>query len=121
MVATSLNDIYKAIGALDANVAGLRRDIDASENRAAAENREADDKRAVVHRRMDELIDEFGAMKIHMASVSTKVDDSNAVTDQVKQWKLMGLGALGVVGLGGTAFGVAIASYFEWIAKLFQK
>lgn len=48
MTATSLNDIYKAIGTLDAKVEGLRRDIDASERRAGAENREADEKRAIV-------------------------------------------------------------------------
>jgi hypothetical protein len=48
------------------------------------------------------------------------VNDSKAVTDQVKQWKPMGMGAL-VVGIGGTALGVSIANSFEWFAKLFHR
>lgn len=118
---TNLNDLFKAIGELSAEVKSLRRDIDASERRAGAENREADQKRAVVHRRMDELIEEFGVVKVHMATISTKVDDSKKVTDEVKKWKLMGIGALGVVGLAGAALGVTLASSVEWVAKLFHR
>ncbi len=120
-MSTSLNDIYKAIGMLSAQFESLRRDIDASERRATMENREADEKRAVVHRRMDELIEELSGMKAHMASISTKVDDSKKVTDEVKKWKLMGIGALGVVGIGGTALGASLANSFEWLAKLFHR
>jgi hypothetical protein len=36
----------------------------------------------------------------------------------VKKWKLMGMGALAVVGIGGTALGVSLANSFEWLAKL---
>jgi hypothetical protein len=49
------------------------------------------------------------------------VKDSKAVTDQVKQWKSMGMSALAVVGIGGTALGVSIANSFEWFAKLFHR
>lgn len=71
---------------------------------------------------MDELIDEVGDIKIHMTAVSMKVDDSKAVTDQVKQWKLMGLGALGVVGLACTALGVTLATSIEWwLSRLVHK
>jgi len=44
MVYLNLNDIYKSIGALTVEVQGLRRDMEASERRAALENREADEK-----------------------------------------------------------------------------
>ena len=50
-----------------------------------------------------------------------QVKDSKSVTDQVKQWKLMGMGALAVVRIGGTALGVRIANSFEWFAKLFHR
>ncbi|UXN64394.1 DUF1515 domain-containing protein [Phyllobacterium sp. A18/5-2] len=121
MPPTSLNDIYKAIGTLSAQVDGLRRDIDASERRAGAENREADEKRAQVHRRMDDLITEVGDIKTDIATITEQVKDSKTVTDDVKKWKAMGIGALGVVGIGGTALGVSLASYFEWLAKLFHR
>jgi predicted phage tail protein len=121
MVYLNLNDIYKSIGALTVEVQGLRRDMEASERRAALENREADEKRAVVHRRMDEIVAEVGDIKTDIATITGQVKDSKAVTDQVKQWKLMGLGALGVVGIGGTTLGVTLASSVEWVAKLFHK
>lgn len=121
MVDLSLNDIYKSIGALTAEVQGLRRDMEASERRAALENREADEKRAIVHRRMDDIVSEVGDIKTDIATITGQVKDSKVVTDQVKQWKLMGMGALAVVGIGGTALGVSIANSFEWVAKLFHR
>jgi glucose-6-phosphate isomerase len=121
MVDLSLNDIYKSIGALTAEVQGLRRDIDASERRAFSENREADEKRAQVHRRMDDIVAEVSDIKTDIATITEQVKDSKAVTDDVKKWKLMGIGALGVVGIGGTALGVSLANSFEWLARLFHK
>jgi hypothetical protein len=41
-------------------------------------------------------------------------------SDQIKQWKHMGVGALGVV-LGGAAIGVMLASSLEPIAELFNR
>ncbi len=121
MMATSLNDIYKAIGTLSAQVEGLRRDIDGFERRAGLENREADEKRAVVHRRMDEIISEFSDLKTEIATIGSQVTDSKKVTDEVKKWKLMGIGALGVVGLAGAALGVTLANSVEWVARLFHR
>lgn len=117
----NLNDIYKSIGILTAEVQGLRRDMEASERRAALENREADEKRAIVHRRIDEMVSEVGDIKTDIAAITEQVKDSKVVTDEVRKWKLMGLGALGVVGIGGTALGVSIANSFEWVSRLFHR
>jgi glucose-6-phosphate isomerase len=121
MVELNLNDIYKSIGGLTAEVQGLRRDMEASERRAFAENREADEKRAVVHRRMDEIANEVGEIKTDIAAITSQVADSKIVTDEVRKWKLMGLGALGVVGIGGTALGVSLANSFEWLTRFIHK
>ena len=121
MVDLSLNDIYKPIGALIAKVQGLRRDMEASERRAALENRDADEKRVVVHRRMDEIVAEVGDLKTDIATITGQVKDSKVVTDQVKQWKLMGMGALAIAAIGGTALGVSIANSFEWVANLLHR
>ncbi|WP_457299184.1 DUF1515 family protein [Phyllobacterium sp. P5_D12] len=121
MVDLSLNDIYKSIGALTAEVQGLRRDMEASERRAFAENREADEKRAIVHRRMDDIVNEVGDIKTDIATITDQVKDSKKVTDQVKQWRAVGLGGLGVVGIACTALGISLASSIEWISKIFHK
>ena len=93
---------HKSIGALTAEVQGLRRDMEASERRAFAENPEADEKCAVVHR-MDEIVNEVGAIKTDIATITDQGQRQQEVTDQVKQWRAMGLGGLGVVGLACTA------------------
>ncbi|PRD42147.1 hypothetical protein C5748_18540 [Phyllobacterium phragmitis] len=118
---TSLNEIYKAIGTLSAEVQGLRREMAASEKRAVDESREADDKRAVVHRRMDSIVGEVGEIKTEIVGIRQDATDSKKVTDEVKRWKSMGIGALGVVGIGGTALGVTLASSFEWLARLWHR
>jgi hypothetical protein len=68
---------------------------------------------------MDDIISDVGHIKTDIATIKDDVSDAKAVTGDVKRWRLMGIGALGVVGVGGTAFGVSLASSFEWIAKLF--
>lgn len=111
---TKLDDISQAIGALQAEVAGLRRDFQQSETRAV-------DHRAGVHRRMDDIVDEVGDLKSDVAVVKKDVAEMKPVTDDVKRWKLMGMGALAVVGIGGTALGVSIASSLEWVGKLLHR
>jgi hypothetical protein len=39
------------------------------------------------------------------------------ITQDVQKWKLMGLGALGVVGWGGAALGVRLAGFFDQLLK----
>jgi hypothetical protein len=70
---------------------------------------------------MDDLISEVGVIKTDVAIIKDDVGDAKAVTDDVKKWKLMGIGALGVVGIGGAALGVTLASSFEWLPRLFHK
>lgn len=85
----------------------------------------ADESRAAVHRRIDDVVDEMGAVKSDIGgfksdlkAMSKTVQGTKDVTDEVRRWKLMGLGALGVVGMGGTALGAAIVGAFEWISKI---
>ena len=40
------------------------------------------------------------------ASVTSDVSQMKPVTDDVKRWKRMGIGGLGVIGIGGIALGV---------------
>jgi hypothetical protein len=84
--------------------------MEASERRAGAENREADEKRAIMHRRLDDVISEVSDIKVDIATITGQVSESKAVTDQVKQWKLMGLGALGTI----------IATYWHDILKILR-
>jgi len=110
---TKLDDISEAIGHLRAEVTGLRRDLQQSESRSV-------EHRSTLHRRVDDLVADVGDLGAKVASMEATVSDSKTVTDDVKRWKLMGMGALAVVGLGGTALGVMVANSLEAIAKFFR-
>lgn len=108
-----LDEISKAIGGLEQAVIGLRNDLQQSETRSI-------DHRANLHRRVDDLVSDVGDLGVKVASMEATVSDSKTVTDDVKRWKLMGIGALAVVGIGGTALGVMVANSLEAIAKFFR-
>lgn len=120
MTAASLNEVYKAIGTLTAEVSSLRRDIQESDQRTADSNRRADEHRAVVHRRVDELVAEMGGLKTDMVTVKRDLSDAKAVTEEVKRWKLMGLGALGVTGIAAGAIGSAVTYFWSDLLRLFR-
>lgn len=119
-VTSKLDDISMAIGRMEAEVAGLRRDFQASELRSV-------DHRAGVHRRMDDLVADLGEANQKLATATAKIgavsDDvaeMKPVTEEVKRWKLMGIGALGVVGIGGASIGYAFQAPIDWLLKLFR-
>jgi len=118
---SNLDDISVAIGEMWSEVAGLRRDFQASETRA-------NDHRNGVHKRMDDLAVEVGDIKADVAAaagtiegVKSDMDGMKPVTDEVRRWKQMGIGALAVVGMGGAALGYALTSPIDWLLKLFSR
>ena len=104
---------HQQLGTLIAEVKNLREDFRRSEDKSDAN-------RASLHRRMDELVDRVGKVEGAVAQVNEDVTEMKPVTDDVRKWKLMGMGALAVVGLGGTALGVSIAGFFDQLSKLFR-
>ena len=100
---TSLHQIFDRLGSLTAEVAALRRDIQDSDARAEQHVERADQHRATVHRRVDEMVAEIGNLKSRVTSMETSVTDSKAVTDEVKKWKQRGIGALFVTGIASAA------------------
>lgn len=115
-----MNEIYRAIGALTAEVAGLRRDIQEADARAAENDRRAGEYRATIHRRVDEIVNEVGAIKVDMTSMKSDLSDTKNVTDEVKRWKLMGIGALGVTGIAASAMGSAVTYFWSDFLKMFR-
>lgn len=113
MPETNLNEVYKAIGTLTAEVAGLRKDIRENEQRHAESIRRADESRASVHRRLDEITERTGHLEAGMDSLRHDTDDMKKVTDEVRAWKQRGIGALFVVGIASAALSGMIVHYWE--------
>lgn len=70
---------------------------------------------------MDEIVDRVGKLEGNMGLVQEDVAEMRPVTDDVKKWRTMGIGALGVVGLGGTALGASIVGFFDQLVKLVHR
>lgn len=94
--------VHRLLGELVAGVKNLDERVQRSENKT-------DQSRASMHRRLDEMVDRVGKVEISVASVQEDVTEMKPVTEDVRRWKLMGLGALGVIGVGGMAMGVTFA------------
>ena len=114
MADASLHQIYKAIGSLEASVANLVKTIEQADKRAADSNRRADDHRAVIHKRVDDLVGEVGDLKTNVETMKADVKDSKQITDEVKEWKQRGVGALFVAGIAGTAIGGLIVGFIAY-------
>jgi len=114
------NQIFKLLGQLEATAKSIDDKVDALKTEALRSESRSDQHRANLHRRLDEVVSDVSEIKEEVSGTTSRldavqltVDDTKKVTDEVKRWKLMGLGALGVVGIGGTALGVFLARPLE--------
>ncbi|MBB4277012.1 hypothetical protein GGE12_004810 [Rhizobium mongolense] len=78
----------------------------------------SDSSRATMHQRMDMLVDRVGKVEGTVAAVQEDISEMRPVTDDVKRWKLMGIGALAVIGIGGMAMGVTFADAIRRIGAV---
>lgn len=116
----SNNEIYRAIGQLTAEVTSLRRDIQEDAQNAVDTAKRADDHRAVIHKRMDEIITRTGKLEGQMEAATETLGEVKDVTDQVTRWRLAGLGALGVTGIAASAVTALITAYWQDILRVFS-
>lgn len=113
-MSASLNEIYKAIGALTAQVEAISDSIEASAETAVKSAEKADGQRAVMHRRIDELAHDLSELKADLQTVQSDVVETKAVTDDVVRWKQIGIGALGATGMAAAAVSSLIT--YKWTA-----
>ena len=78
----------------------------------------SDSSRASMHQRMDQLVDRVGTLEGNVAAVKEDVSEMRPITEDVKRWKLMGIGALGVIGVGGMAMGVTFADAIRRVGSV---
>jgi glucose-6-phosphate isomerase len=48
------------------------------------------------------------------------ISEMKPVTEDVRKWKLIGMGALGVIGIGGSSLGVVFADTFKRLLMLLR-
>lgn len=106
----TLGQLLEAVKNLGGEVHSIREDMRRSEEKS-------DTSRAGMHKRIDAIVDRVGGVEAKITQTQNDVGEMKPVTDDVKKWKLMGLGALGVVGLGGVALGVTLAGFFDQLVR----
>ncbi|WP_280137927.1 MULTISPECIES: DUF1515 family protein [unclassified Ensifer] len=80
-----------------------------SGGRADRAKDKAAESRVAVHRHMDELVGRVGHFETSTATIVADVAEMKPVADDVKRWKRMGIGALGVAGIPAMALEVSFA------------
>ncbi|WP_275593271.1 DUF1515 family protein [Rhizobium gallicum] len=103
--------LHQQMGEMLAEIRNLRDAFRQSEIKS-------DSSRATMHQRMDMLVDRVGKVEGNVAAVQEDISEMRPVTDDVKRWKLMGIGALAVIGIGGMAMGVTFADAIRRIGAI---
>ena len=103
--------VHQQLGTLVAEVKNLREDLRRSEDRSDAG-------RVSMTRRMDELVERMRTLEGSMMLVKDDIAAMKPVTEDVRKWKLRGMGALGVIGIGGAALGVTFADVAKRVLLL---
>lgn len=98
--------VHQQLGTLIAEVKNLREDFRRGEDRTETA-------RALFNRRTEELVGRVTTLEGAMAAVKGDIAEMRPVTEDVRKWKLMGIGALGVIGIGGASLGVTFADVLK--------
>lgn len=114
------NDAYvhRQLGELAEGMRGVQQSLQRMEENGRRSEDKSAESRAVVHRRMDEIVSRVGHLETGMSEMKEDVSEMKPVTDDVKRWKLMGIGALGVIGIGGMVLGVTFADALRRIGMV---
>lgn len=108
--------VHRQLGELVAGMHALQDSLRRMEDAGRRSEDKSDASRAVVHRRLDEVVDRVGKVEGSMVLVQEDVAEMKPVTDEVRRWKLMGMGALAVTGLAAMALGVTFSEALKRIA-----
>lgn len=64
------------------------------------------------------MVDRVGDVEAAMITVQKDITEMRPTVDDVKRWRLMGIGALSVIGIGGVAMGVSFADAIRRIGAI---
>jgi len=107
-VTASLNEIYDRLGRLTATLEGVSEHLERQDQKSVVS-------RAAMHKRLDDVVLRVGYLESDVGSIKATTADVKEVTDEVREWKQRGLGALGVIGIGGAVLGGATVWFWSQI------
>lgn len=108
-----LNDIYKSLGELTSAVKALGEKIQDNEERNVAAIAQANESRANVHRRLDDLVMRTTHLEADTSEVKRKVADMEKVTIEVTTLRTKAEGA-GTLGRWLLRLGIGVVTLAGW-------
>ena len=114
-----LGGLINAVNTFKDDLRGVKAEIERADERAVQSYERSETRaaasRAKIYEKTDELVERVSATEKNVATLTTTVEEVKEVTDQVVQWRLMGMGALGVTGLAAGSVGAVLAAYWHKI------
>jgi hypothetical protein len=118
---SDLNEIMRALGRLETGQERMRADFD-------AEKEATRDSRGRMHAKLEKIEEDVSivgqvAAQARSESAATKnlVDEEiKPVTDDMKRMRLIGIGAIGLVGFAFTALGITLAAVGEGVVQVIR-
>ncbi|WP_337183866.1 DUF1515 family protein [Shinella sp.] len=110
--------LRQQMGELIASQRAIQENLRRIEDKLQRSDDKSDVSRAKMHTRIDEVVGTVGEVQTTVAGLERDVKDMKPVTDEVRRWKLLGMGALGMMGVGGIAIGVSFADALKRIVGL---
>jgi DNA repair exonuclease SbcCD ATPase subunit len=114
-----LGGLINAVNTIKDDVRGLKAEIERADERAVQSYERSETRaaasRAKIYEKTDELVERVSATEKNVAALTTTVEEVKEVTDQVKRWELMGMGALGVTGIAAGAVASLLTYYWQKI------
>src|SRR5690606_29554746 len=111
-------EIHRTLGSLVEGMAGIKEDMLEIKSAMEKQDGKSAESRAAMRSRLEEVADRVGGLETTSAEMKRDIGDMKPVTDQVKRWQTMGIGALGVVGIGGAVLGVSFGDVVKRIFSL---
>lgn len=110
--------LHQKIGELLGMTVALKESVQRVEEQARRSEDKADQSRAVVHRRLDDMVNRVGEVEQNMSLVKADVAEMKPETDDIKRWKLKGIGALTIITFGAMSLGVTFEDAIKKIGSL---
>lgn len=108
-MANELDGISRLLGNIESTITGLTARFDRLENRMD----ESDETLNDIQNTLAAATDDTRYLK------DVLLKDIKPVTDDVRRWRLMGMGALAIVGIGGASVGSALVWVWnEFVSKI---
>lgn len=96
----------------------LREDINEMKSQTQRDQDKADVSRAKVHARLDEVAKSVTVLEEQRRADADRLVSVEAVTNEVKRWKIMGMTSISIVGIGAAALGITFADAIKRLLQM---